>query len=96
MYVAKQQLATRGRILNGMAVSDDDEWEVAEGVADPGGVADQGGVSPQDYRVPEMEEAEHMSHSELVVSTSLHPIPSRILAADVVREENEPQGKPLR
>lgn len=101
-YVAKQQDAARGRIMNGTAVNNDDEWEVIEGVADPGGVADLEGVahagcvSAQQHPVPEVQGAGQLSRSELVLLTGLRPVPSCIPVVDVVREENKSQDRTLR
>ena len=62
-------------------------------MGDPRSVTDLGGVSPQEYPVSEEEEAGHMGYSELVMSSSLRPISSPILPADIVREENNSQDK---
>ena len=92
-YVAKQRDAARGRIINGMAVSndDEDEWETVEGVADLEGMADLLGVA-QEHPV-KIEEAGHMGQSELVLSSSVCKFPGRIPPVDVVREDDETQDK---
>lgn len=88
--VAKQQVATCANIMHGRAVSYDEEWEVMEDVANPEG------MSPHEYPFPEMErEAEQRGHSELVLSSHMHKVCSRVLAVDVHREENETQHNAL-
>ena len=60
-HVAKHQVAAQEHIMNGTAISEDDEkWEVAEGIADPGG------ISIQEYSVPEEVEPVHIYHSQCV------------------------------
>ena len=92
-YVAKLQDTAQARILHGMAVSDDNNGEWEEGVAEPVGGANLEDVTRP---VPEQEEAVLVvSPSELVVSTGVSKVLRHYLPLDVHRKASKAQDEAL-